>query len=355
MTTIFMTIGADRPFPRLAGRDLSRLALGHGLTLFGGRSQACKPPGAFELTAWAASVAGALGLIVAASVSVAASATPYVSVPNAYVTVEGVRLAYRSLGSRADAPPIVLLQHFTGTMDDWDCAMVDALARRRRVIILGNPGIGASGGPAPDSVAGMAHLTEGFIDALDLKTVDVLGFSIGGSVAQQILAERPELVRKVILVGAAPRGGEGIKDLRSVIADGFKRAAERKVDPKVALFFTDTSAGMAAGDAYATRIDHHKVDAEPQASQESIGAQAKALITWGMSPSNAEQLERIRQPVLIVNGSRDLIIPTINSYVLYQNITNAQLILYPDSGHGSLFQYHDLFVSEVDTFLDAGK
>lgn len=293
------------------------------------------------------------GILSPAAVSdvLALTAKGYVSTPNQYVTVDGVKLAYRSVGTNSGVPPLVLLQHFTGTMDDWDSSMIDALARQRQVIVLGNPGVGASGGPAPDSVAGMAHLAEHFVDALHLKSIDVLGFSIGGSVAQQMVTERPELVRKLILVGAGPQGGEGIKNLQAVIADGVKRSSEMHVDPKVALFFTITENGVAEGKEFLKRVHNHVVDAEPEASQETIAAQAKALITWGMSPSNFEALEAIKQPVLIVNGSNDLIIPTANSYVLYQHIRNSQLILYPDSGHGSLFQYHSLFVSEVNTFL----
>ncbi|WP_051980902.1 alpha/beta hydrolase [Burkholderia sp. 9120] len=306
-----------------------------------------------KISSWlVGGLVGAFAMVSAALPGAAEAAEKYVNTPNQYVTVDGVRLAYRSLGASENAPPLVLLQHFTGTMDDWDSALIDGLAKRRRVIILANPGIGASAGPAPDSVAGMAHLAEGFIDALNLKSVDILGFSIGGSVAQQIVADRPDLPRKMILVGAGPQGGEGIKDLQSVIADGIKRAGEMKVHPKVALFFTATDAGIAAGNAYVKRSNNHTVDVEQQASQESIGAQAKALITWGMSPSNFAQLEAIKQPVLIVNGSHDLIIPTVNSYVLFQHIPNARLILYPDSGHGSLFQYHDLFVAEANAFLD---
>lgn len=300
---------------------------------------------------WALALLGTLGIAAFTSANAASASKSYVTTLNDYVTVDNVKLAYRSIGTNPAVPPIVLLQHFTGTMDEWDSTMIDALSKHRRVIILGNPGVGASGGPAPDSVAGMAQLAEHFIDALHLKTVDVLGFSIGGSVAQQLVAERPELVRKLILVGAGPQGGEGIKNLQSVIADGIKHAGEKNIDPKVALFFTPTENGIAEGNAFLKRVHNHKVDVEPNASQETIGAQAKALITWGMSPSNFTQLEAIKQPVLIVNGSDDLIIPTVNSYVLYQHIPNSQLILYPDSGHGSLFQYHSLFVSEADTFL----
>lgn len=296
-----------------------------------------------------AAVAGALNFVTADAVS---AATPYTATPNQYVVVDGVKLAYRSIGTDTGKPPLVLFQHFTGTLDDWDSALIDELARTRRLVILGNPGVGASGGPAPDSVAGMTHVAAGFLDAMKLRNVDVLGFSIGGSVAQVLVADRPDLVRKLILIGTGPQGGEGIKNLQTVIADGMKAAGEAKLHPKVSLFFTATENGIAAGKEFVGRINNHTVDVEAPASEESTGAQAKALITWGLSPPNFAQLEAIKQPVLIVNGSNDLIIPTINSYVLYQHIPNARLSLYPDSGHGSFFQYRELFVSEVNAFLD---
>jgi pimeloyl-ACP methyl ester carboxylesterase len=277
----------------------------------------------------------------------------YVETPNQYVVVEGLRLAYRSLGSDSRKPPLVLFQHFTGTLDDWDSAFIDEMAKYRRLVILGNPGIGASEGPAPDSVAAMARLAAGFIETLQLGVVDVLGFSIGGSVAQLLVQAKPGLVRKLILVGAGPQGGEGIANLLDVVGAGISRAGERKVDAKVELFFTQSPRGRAAGEAYAARIANHRVDAEPPASQEAIDAQAKALITWGLSPPDYEALAQIRHPVLIVNGSHDLIVPTINSYVLYQHLPNAYLILYPDSGHGSLFQHRESFVAQTNMFLDA--
>ena len=276
----------------------------------------------------------------------------YSKTPNRYVTVDGIKLAYRTIGRQSDAPTLVLFQHFTGTMDDWDQSLIEELAKSRSVVIFENAGIGASEGKAPDSVATMAHYAEGFLDALHLSQVDVLGFSLGGAVAQQVLADRPELVRKVILVGTGPQGAEGFKDLPNVIGENVKKSAEANVPLKSLLFFTSTPQGRQAGLEFVKRINNHTVDPEPVATQEATQAQAKAYITWGLSPANHAQLAAIKQPVLVVNGNDDLIAPAINSYVLYQHIPGAQLSLYPDSGHGSLFQYHALFVSQVNTFLD---
>ena len=276
----------------------------------------------------------------------------YSRTPNQYVTVGGISLAYRTLGNRSDTPPLVLFQHFTGTMDDWDQSMIEGLAKSRTVVIFENAGIGASEGKAPDSVTAMARYAEGFLDALRVDKVDILGFSLGGAVAQQVLADRPELIRKAILVGTGPQGAEGFKDLPNIISENVKKSAETNLHLKVLLFFTGTPGGRQSGLDFVKRINNHKVDPEPVASQETTQAQAKAWITWGMTPANDAQLAAIKQPVLVVNGNDDLIAPTIHSYVLYQRIPMAQLILYPDSGHGALFQYHALFVSHVNTFLD---
>ncbi len=135
----------------------------------------------------------------------------YSKTPNRYVTVDGIKLAYRTVGHRSDAPTLVLFQHFTGTMDDWDQSLIEELAKNRSVVIFENAGIGASQGKTPDSVATMAHYAEGFLDALHLSQVDVLGFSLGGAVVQQVLADRPELIRKAILVGTGPQGAEGFR------------------------------------------------------------------------------------------------------------------------------------------------
>lgn len=293
--------------------------------------------------------------VVAPNSSVAQAATvvaDYSRTPNRYVMVEGTKLAYRTLGHRSDVPPLVLFQHFTGTMDDWDQSMIEGLAKSRTVVIFENAGIGASEGKAPDSVAIMARYAGGFLDALHFNKVDILGFSLGGAVAQQILMDRPELVRKAILVGTGPQGAEGFKDLPNLISENMKKSAEANVHLKALLFFTATSEGRQSGLEFVKRINNHTVDPEPVASQEATQAQAKAWITWGSTPANNGQLAAIKQPVLVVNGNDDLIAPTVNSYLLYQSIPTAQLVLYPDSGHGSLFQYHALFVSQVNTFLD---
>jgi pimeloyl-ACP methyl ester carboxylesterase len=282
----------------------------------------------------------------------AAAVADYSKTPNQYVTVKGTKLAYRTIGNQSDAPPLVLFQHFTGTMDDWDQNMIEGLARSRTVVIFENAGIGASEGQAPDSVAIMAHYAEGFLDALHFNMVDILGFSLGGAVAQQILVDRPELVRKAILVGTGPQGAQGFKDLPDIISEHMKKSAEANVHLKTLLFFTASPEGRQAGLDFVKRINNHTVDPEPVASEEATQAQAKAWITWGLTPANNAQLAAIKQPVLVVNGNDDRIAPTVNSYVLYQRIPTAQLVLYPDSGHGSLFQYHALFVSQVNTFLD---
>jgi len=279
----------------------------------------------------------------------------YTVTPNRYLSVEGTKYAYRTLGEANGKPALVLFQHFTGTMDDWDSALINRLANKRQLFILDNAGVGASEGITPDNIPAMAKNAEKFIDALKLKKVDVLGFSMGGSIGQQVLLDRPELVRKAILVGTAPQGytSDGGKELPVVMGEAFQKAAEAKTHPKVFLFFTQTSEGQTAATAFLKRISNHTVDAEKPTSEATTNAQATAIVTWGRMPSNLAALEKVKQPVLLVNGSNDVMAPTSMSFELFKHFQNAQLSLYPDSGHGALFQYSDLFVSQVDTFLDA--
>ena len=275
----------------------------------------------------------------------------YNETPNQYVTVDGTRLAYRTLGGDAAEPPLVLLQHFTGTMDDWDPEVVEGLAHGRRVYVFDNAGVGASGGATPDSIERMAHVAEGFVDALHLGTVDLLGFSMGGAIAQQFLWDRPALVRKAVLAGTATKGTQDMSALPAVVANAFKRAAKERSHPKFFLFFTETPAGTRAATEFVGRINKHTVDPDPPASEATASAQIKAIMTWAAAPADNAKLGGITQPVLIVNGKSDVMAPTPASYELFQHVPRARLVLYPDSGHGALFQYHDAFVQEVDGFL----
>lgn len=282
-------------------------------------------------------------------------ASRYNETPNQYVTVEGTRLAYRTVGAESSEPPLVLLQHLTGTMDDWDPEVIEGLARGRRLYVFDNAGVGASGGVTPDSMQKMAHVAEGFVDAMHLTKVDILGFSMGGAVAQQFLFDRPELVRKAVLSGTGPQGGPGVEDLPGVVANAFKRAAKERTHPKMYLFFTDTPAGQSAARDFVLRIDKHTVDPDPPVSEATTRAQMQAIAAWTVAPPDLAKLAAVKQQVLIVNGSNDAMVPTHGSYDLYQRIPRAQLILYPDSGHGALFQYHDAFEREVDTFLRSAQ
>jgi pimeloyl-ACP methyl ester carboxylesterase len=269
--------------------------------------------------------------------------------PTLYVEGNGIRFAYRRLGP-ATGTPLVLLQHFSGNIDAWDPAVVNALATDRPVIVFDNAGVGRSTGQTPDNVAAMARDAVGFIVLLDLPEVDLLGFSLGGCVAQQIAAEHRWLVRKLILVGTAPRGGE--EHLLAVLQEAFSQTDAP--DPRLPLFFTKSSASRSAGLAFLKRAKVRKDDRDTDNGSAVTDPQAKALITWCATPDPGHAILRaIRQPALVVSGSHDTMLPASNAYAMSRELSNAQLILYPDAGHGALFQYPEIFVSHVRTFLEA--
>ena len=269
--------------------------------------------------------------------------------PTRYIEGRGILFAHRRLGP-STGTPLVLLQHFSGNIDAWDPAVVNALAADRPVIAFDNAGVGRSTGQTPDNVAAMARDAVNFINLLGLSEVDLLGFSLGGCVAQQIAAEQGGLVRKLILVGTAPKGGE--EHLLAVLHDAFSQTAPP--DPRLPLFFTKSAASQTAGLAFLKRTKVRTEDRDTDNGSAVTNPQATALITWCATPDPEQAILRaITQPALVVSGSHDTMLPADNAYAMFKALSNAQLVLYPDSSHGALFQYPELFVGHVRTFLDA--
>lgn len=272
--------------------------------------------------------------------------------PTRFLDVGNERYAYRHFGNPS-AQALLCLQHFTGTLDNWDPAVTDALASAREVILFDNAGIGRSTGKVPQTVAGMATHTFAFLDGLGLDRCDVLGFSLGGMVAQQMVLERPSIFRRMILVGTAPRGGEDIMHLEK------PRLAQYLNDPTLQgyavlqkIFFTLTVASQAAGEAFIGRLLLRTEDRDRVSGPEVASAQMAAFREWEQfTGERFADLQRIGQPTLVVNGVHDEMIPVRNSYWLVEHLPNAVLLTYPDTGHGSLFQWHDSFVNQASQFL----
>lgn len=282
-------------------------------------------------------------------ITLSRTGTTLETAPTRYAEGGGIRFAYRQLGPSTETP-LVLLQHFSGNIDAWDPAVVNALAADRPVIAFDNAGVGRSSGQTPDTIAAMARDAVTFIELLGLSSVDLLGFSLGGCVAQLIAAEHGSLVRKLILVGTAPRGGE--EHLLAVLQEAFSN--KDAPDPRLPLFFTQSAASQAAGKAFLNRVYARKEDRDVESGSDVTNPQANALITWCATPDPDNTiLSAITQPTLVVSGSHDTMLPANNAYAMFKALSNAQLVLYPDSGHGALFQHHETFVSHVRTFLDA--
>jgi pimeloyl-ACP methyl ester carboxylesterase len=279
--------------------------------------------------------------------AVAATPATLETAPTKFVDAGGTHFAYRTIGTKTGVP-LVLLQHFTGTIDYWDPAVVNGLATEREVIVFDNTGVGASSGKVPDSVEQMSTDALAFIKALDLQRVDLLGYSLGGMIAQNVAAQRPDLVRKVILANTAHQGGGN--DLMKVLNDAMSQ--KTYPDPRMMLFFTKSKSSIEAGQAFLKRTSARQKDRDPEASPDVANAQAKAIIVFSTTQDSSNKLlSAISQPVLIVTGSNDTMLPTDSSYAMFRILKNAQLVAYPDSNHGAIFQYHDQFVTEANNFL----
>ncbi|MEO6920956.1 MAG: alpha/beta hydrolase [Collimonas sp.] len=271
------------------------------------------------------------------------------SVPTQTISAGDVNFAYRELGKSNGGTPVVFLVHLAGVLDNWDPRVVDGIAATHHVITFDNRGIGESSGTPSNSMEQMADDAITFIKAMGFKQVDLLGLSMGGMIAQEIVLKEPQLVRKMILAGTGPAGGEGISSVTGVTLYDMLRGFFTRQDAKQFLFFTRTPGGIEAGKAFLARIKERSENRDKEITMTAFMAQLEALRAWGAKQS--VDLSVVKHPVLVVNGDNDRMVPTPNSRDLARRLPNSELIIYPDAGHGALFQFHDDFVSKSLEFL----
>jgi pimeloyl-ACP methyl ester carboxylesterase len=277
-----------------------------------------------------------------------------ITAPTQFLQTQKEKYAYRRFGKKSKYP-LLCLQHFTGTLDNWDPAVTDPLAADHDIILFDNAGVGGSTGKVPTTMAAMAEHVSTFLNTLGIETCDVLGFSLGGVIAQQMVLDNSKVFRKMILVGTAPRGGEEIMHLdKPSLAKPLSDTTLKGYEVLQKIFFAPTETSQAAGKEFIGRLMQRQQDRDPVSRPEVAQAQMAAFREWEKySGKRFVDLKRIQQPVLVVNGVHDEMIPVSNSYWLSENLPNAVLLTYPDSGHGSLFQWHDSFTGQVGAFLAA--
>ncbi|HVI90731.1 MAG TPA: alpha/beta hydrolase [Dongiaceae bacterium] len=274
----------------------------------------------------------------------------YIEAPNLSIRVLGTAFAYRDLGPR-DGVPLILLNHWGAVLDNFDPRIVDGLASKHRVIATSYRGIGSSGGKAPVTVDEMARDMIALIGALGFEKVDLLGFSLGGFVAQDIALKAPGLVRNLILTGTGPAGGKGIEKVGAVSWPLIIKGMLTFRDPKFYLFFTSTANGRRAAKAFLNRLRERKAGRDKGPTPGAFLRQLKAIKAWGRQAP--QDLGRIKIPVLIANGDHDIMVPTMNSTDMARRVPGAELVIYKDAGHGGIFQYHADFVPKALSFLGA--
>jgi len=278
-----------------------------------------------------------------------ASSTTWKTAPTQTISAgDGVQFAYRQLGPSTGVP-VVFLTHLAAVLDNWDPRIVDGIAARHRVIAFDNRGVGASSGSTPATIEEMARDAVTFIRALGVDQVDLFGFSMGGMIAQVIAQEEPGLVRKMILAGTGPAGGEGIDKVTRIAYLDTARGLLTRRDPKEFLFFTRTPNGRGAAKEFLARLEERTHDRDTAISVGSFRAQLKAIHRWGQQ--KPADLTSIHQPALVMNGESDKMVPTTNTVDLDRRLPNSQLVIYPDAGHGGVFQFHEDFVKRALAFL----
>lgn len=276
----------------------------------------------------------------------------YLITKNRYLTVGKNQIAYRMLGKQSAGLPLVMLTHLAATLDEWDPKLLDLLAKDQQVVVLDLPGVGASQGKVGATISQMASQALAIIQAIGFSKINLLGLSMGGMIAQELVKLKPSLVNRLVLVGTAPRGG---KEVELVTRKTFLHMAKgliNRVDPKRYIFYNhDQKGGQAALEVLKRMKARPAVAKDKPIKISSFLSQLKAIKRFGVAP--AEDLNFITQKTLIVNGDNDLEVLTANSYELQAKIKNSRLLIYPNAGHGSIFQFADEFAKELEDFLAA--
>jgi pimeloyl-ACP methyl ester carboxylesterase len=274
--------------------------------------------------------------------------TSYAEAPARTVTTAGISYAYRELGPKGGIP-VVFFVHLAATLDNWDPRIVDAIAKNRHVITFDQRGVGASTGKVPDTIEEAADHAYEFVTALGFDKIDVFSFSMGGMIAQDLIVKHPDLVRRLVLTGTGPRGGKDIPKVVGVTYWDILRATLTRSDPKEFLFFNRNATGKPAAKAFVKRLEERTTDRDKPMALRGFRAQLKAIAAYGRSePSD---LSTFTQPTLIANGDNDRMVPSVLSEDLHRRIKGSELIIYPDSGHGGIFQYHEKFAPVAAAFL----
>ena len=274
--------------------------------------------------------------------------TSYAQASTRTVSVGGTTYAYRELGPKGGIP-VVFFVHLAATLDNWDPRIIDPIAESRHVITFDQRGVGASTGTVPDTMEEAADHAYEFITALGFDKVDVFSFSMGGMIAQDLIVKHPDLVRRLVLTGTGPRGGKDMDKIVGVTYWDILRATLTRSDPKEFLFFNRNAAGKAAAKAFVERLEERTADRDEAIGLKAFRTQLKAIQRYGRSaPSD---LSLLTQPTLIANGDHDRMVPSDLSEDLHRRIRNSELIIYPDSGHGGIFQFHEQFAPVAVEFL----
>jgi pimeloyl-ACP methyl ester carboxylesterase len=275
--------------------------------------------------------------------------TSYKNAPTRTITAGGTTYAYRELGPKGGIP-VVFFVHLAATLDNWDPRIIDPIAKNRHVIAFDNKGVGASTGQVPDSIEAMADDAYTFIKALGFDKIDIFSFSLGGFIAQALVVKHPEFVRKLVLTGTGPKGGNDIDKVAGTTYWDMLRATLTRSDPKEFLFFNRNAAGKAAAKAFVKRLQERTVDRDAPIKVKAFQTQLKAIKKWGRG--TPDDLSKLTHPTLIANGDNDRMVPSVLSEDLHRRIKGSELIIYPDSGHGGIFQFQDKFAPAAIEFLD---